>query len=187
MDPRLQAPASYAPGPITEWGPRAWYWAHIFAINYSGADADGQLNRLMAFIRSLPCNNCSTHGLQYLRENPPDMSSSASLQLWMWNFHNDVNRRLKKPYVSFDEYQQKYADEICWANWHGGCHIAHYGNPVIAPISVKAIRVSGEQLMAGPARSPGPARPIEIIPNWSLDAVAGTFHLNGERGGYWYN
>jgi len=182
----MKAPSSYAPGPITVWGPRAWYWLHVFAINYNGTDKEKTLQRLVSFIRTLPCHTCREHGTEYLKQNRPDMSSSETFQLWVWNFHNSVNKKLGKPFVTFDEYLQKYTDEICWSNWHSGCKISHYGEPVIAPITNRAIVVDGEQKVSN-LYGEHHNHPSSVHPNWGLDSVAGTFHLNGERNGYWYN
>lgn len=114
--------------PLEEWGRRGWRWLHITAINYSrfpsSAEARIVYRRIWNFVRELPCDNCCAHGLAYLISHPPDLASSEALQRWMCEFHNEVNARLKKPIVAYEEYRGLYADEICWAYSGGGCTAA---------------------------------------------------------------
>lgn len=111
--------------PKNEWGPKGWNWLHVLAINYPPAptrvDARVALHRIWKFVTHLPCTECRGHATRFFRENPPSLASTFSLQAWVWKFHNAVNLRLKKPLVSYAEYQRLYADEICWANWGGAC------------------------------------------------------------------
>jgi FAD-linked sulfhydryl oxidase len=111
--------------PKREWGPRAWNWLHLTAINYPSEptreEARLAFRRIWDFTQNLPCVECRAHATASLLRRPPDLASSVALQAWVWGFHNEVNARLGKPAVSYEEYTRLYADEICWANWHEGC------------------------------------------------------------------
>jgi hypothetical protein len=107
--------------PKTAWGPRGWHWLHVTAINYSQEptlhDARETFNRIWRFVTQLPCVECRTHAVAYVREHPPNLKDTHALQSWVWRFHNAVNLRLKKPVFPFEAYQQLYSDEIEWASW----------------------------------------------------------------------
>jgi hypothetical protein len=40
--------------------------------------------------------------------NPPKLDCTHVFQRWVWAFHNAVNARLRKPKISFAEYQRRY-------------------------------------------------------------------------------
>jgi len=108
--------------PKREWGPRGWNWLHITAINYplrpSLADARSNFRRIWSFVTHLPCIECRAHAVRFVLQNPPSLASTYTLQSWVWKFHNETNIRLGKPFISYEEYQRIYADELCWSN---GC------------------------------------------------------------------
>ena len=91
------------------------------AISYAheptAADAALAQRRIQNFIENLPCPECRGHSMEYISENPVDLSSSQSLQVWVWRFHNAVNKRLGKALLPFAAYSQLYLSEMCWANW----------------------------------------------------------------------
>ena len=99
-----------------EWGPRGWNWLHLTAINYAPdimlLNGRTIFLQIWNFINNLPCEECQKHSAMFILRNPPCLSSSYSLQSWVWKFHNDVNFHLGKPYISYEEYQRIYADEI---------------------------------------------------------------------------
>lgn len=54
----------------------------------------------------LPCPICEKHARQYLKNNPLEVcKKKEDLINYIWNFHNSVNKMLKKPIYSFDELQ----------------------------------------------------------------------------------
>lgn len=103
--------------PISQWGPRYWNFLHVLAINYTPNKKGNIKQRIQKFISSLPCIACQRHASTYILQHPPDISSSLSLQSWVYNFHNEVNKRLQKRIVPYEEYLCIYADELCWASW----------------------------------------------------------------------
>ena len=82
-------------------------------------EKDAQIadTRIQNFVANLPCPECRQHASEYLKENPPDFSSSSALQVWAWRFHNAVNARLGHQTFSFAAYSRLYLSEMCWANW----------------------------------------------------------------------
>ena len=108
-----------------EWGPRAWRWLHMMAIEYpekpTPEDRMRAVARIQNFLTNLPCKLCRQHAKEHHAQDPPTLGSSYQLQNWVWRFHNAVNDRLKKPTVSYPEYLKLYMSEICWANWSMQC------------------------------------------------------------------
>lgn len=99
-----------------EWGRQGWAWLHNLAINYrytpTQEDARAAFRQVWDFATQLPCPECRLHATQYVRAHPPNLADTYAFQHWVWEFHNAVNRRLKKPEVSYEDYQELYAAEI---------------------------------------------------------------------------
>lgn len=94
------------------WGPRGWRWLHTLAINHplhpsEKLKYDTHI-RIWNFISNLPCDYCRRHALSYMLGNPPRLDCTHVFQQWVWRFHNAVNERLKKPQISFRDYQRAY-------------------------------------------------------------------------------
>ena len=102
--------------PTPGWGPRAWYKLHLSAVNYPARATKVQARRaalwLEAFFQRLPCVRCRRHIFQYARAHPPELTGSAAFQLWLFRFHNSVNRRLGKPFFPFEDYRLLYSREL---------------------------------------------------------------------------
>jgi hypothetical protein len=109
--------------PPSGWGPAGWRWLHLEAINFPPRPKIAQkgcaLGRLRVFVAHLPCPECRTHATVYLAQNPPDLSSSEAYQAWVFNFHNTVNARLRRPLFSYDDYSELYKAEIGWGRLMG--------------------------------------------------------------------
>jgi hypothetical protein len=99
-----------------KWGPAGWQLLHRYAIDYSAhptdAEAEIAIRWIWSFISNLPCAECRGHAQSYFLRHPPTAQNSETLQDWAWRFHNAVNRRLKKPEVSFDGYKKLYANDL---------------------------------------------------------------------------
>ena len=111
-----------APMPKAEWGPIGWAWLHTEAINYPAApshrDRVEAYRRFWSFIKTLPCFECRTHSIEYIRAHPPNFVGTESYQDWAWRFHNAVNYRLKKPLMSREEYYATYRPDSGGAESH---------------------------------------------------------------------
>ena len=115
------AAGAWPPGePKDVWGPRGWAWLHRLAIAYPDAptagEASGTFARIWAFVSNLPCAECRVHATAHVAARPPPLGGSEELQQWAWEFHNAVNRRLKKRVVSYAEYMADYAAELAAAS-----------------------------------------------------------------------
>lgn len=52
----------------------------------------------------LPCPICEKHARQYLKKNPLEVcEKKEDLINYIWNFHNSVNKMLKKPIYNFED------------------------------------------------------------------------------------
>ena len=100
------------------WGPHAWFFLHSISFNYPETPTDTDKRNMLAFAINigelLPCEYCKMHYQQYFTSNPiqKNLSSRTALINWFIDLHNSVNRRLKKPEMSFDQvvsfYEKKY-------------------------------------------------------------------------------
>jgi hypothetical protein len=92
----------------SRWGPITWIFLHSFAELVPEETFDGNrdfvLNSVTEILGSLPCPNCSSHAMKYLKSsNFVRIERKEHLKIWLHQFHNAVNRRLKKPEFSVEE------------------------------------------------------------------------------------
>ena len=109
------------------WGPCAWKFLHAITFRYAETaptidERTAMYNLLSSLQLVLPCTKCRKHFGDYLSDattgiaNPDSqhLSSRAAVSAWMVGLHNDVNRRLQKPVIPFDNVKQDYAgDYVC--------------------------------------------------------------------------
>jgi len=60
------------------------------------------------------CDECAGHFRQYLRENPPE--DDFYMSVYMFKFHNAVNKRLNRPEMTWETYVELYRthpEKIC--------------------------------------------------------------------------
>ena len=111
-----------ATDPPSTWGPLGWHWLHSLAICYpvtpTENDREVLHRRLWSFIQTIPCIECQQHSIDYIRQNPVNASGGHSLQLWVWKFHNAVNARLGKPFMSLHQYLEQYSAELHNSYWY---------------------------------------------------------------------
>lgn len=93
------------------WGPSGWRLFHLLLANPS-LDRKKAEDFLEVLPYVLPCKWCR-YGLSTHMEELP-ISEAANLEKWMWQIHNKVNRRLKKPepYPTFASVHEVYADRL---------------------------------------------------------------------------
>lgn len=101
------------PSRYTEfWGPALWKAMHAIAFTYPDSPTPEQRRDYIDFFRSLgpviPCPSCSQHYQEYLNEHPIDGDNTDSLARWVYNLHDDVNKRRGKDSPSFEEVQDDY-------------------------------------------------------------------------------
>ena len=101
----------------TVFGPGVWLSIHILAIDSVN---DMAIDFFMAWIDKmvyrLTCPTCVKHSIEYLSKNPiePYINSVNSrgikngMFIWSWKFHNNVNERLDKEVISFENAYNMY-------------------------------------------------------------------------------
>ena len=103
----------------TEWGPVFWNLLHILAERSGKIGAIGMrrdekkawINIINGISKTLPCEDCRKHFASYLAANPfiiPDDYSKVNLYIktWVYDVHEDVNKRLNKPSFKFVDLSQ---------------------------------------------------------------------------------
>ena len=91
------------------WGSKFWYVLHNGAVNYPIAASITWQEKMIGFIKGiyvmLPCVSCSQHALSYIESSDLSVVVKGRRELFtfFWEFHNDVNRRINKKVVSFEE------------------------------------------------------------------------------------
>jgi len=111
-------------------GPGIWYCIHISARDAITEDKKRNFkNFIEKIISTLPCQTCQQHANAYYQSNPlsnfwnvKENGNDIGLFKWAWNFHNTVNNRLNKPYMSWEVAKMLYSDdsgvctEVCGAD-----------------------------------------------------------------------
>ena len=102
--------------PLSIWGPLGWDWLHNLSICYkkypSQNEAYEAYIKIKNFIENLPCPTCKTHAIQYIKQNPINLTSNKNFQLWVWNFHNSVNIATNKIPFTKMQYNKKYRQQL---------------------------------------------------------------------------
>ena len=88
-------------------GSITWDVLLLCAINYPQAPDKNHRTNMSQFINGLvhvlPCNGCSTHAIEYVKTNPPDLSSSNKLVEYIVLFHNTINHNTgKRTYTTLE-------------------------------------------------------------------------------------
>jgi len=97
---------------ISVWGPETWLLLHtipekIYDDRYTECKND--IFQIISLISSsVPCPFCREHAIQYLRRHNIRLcNTKETLKMYIFNFHNDVNTKLRKntfPYSSLSKY-----------------------------------------------------------------------------------
>jgi hypothetical protein len=79
-----------------EWGPRVWRFLHIIAAHN---DLPELREAFKVVVRRMTCPACRIHTSDYLMEHPLKEPTDR----YVWEFHNEVNKRLGKPIFPFED------------------------------------------------------------------------------------
>jgi len=95
------------------WGNSIWYLFHTLAEKINATKFQEQKNNLFAVVKiicsNLPCPDCSEHASKELqRVNINNINDKETFKLFLLEFHNRVNTRLKKQQFTLDELNNKY-------------------------------------------------------------------------------
>ena len=87
-------------------GPSTWRAMHAIAFTYPENATPETRMQYIDFFRALgpviPCPSCSKHYMEYIDKHPIDADSRESLAKWVYELHQDVNRRNKKPGLTWE-------------------------------------------------------------------------------------
>lgn len=101
------------------WGPLLWTVMHMISFNYPTNPTTIQKKQYMEFFHSLknvlPCKACRESFTDFV-ENDPEVKirvkhfkSRDTLGRWVFDLHNKVNKKLKKPtYKNFERTRNFY-------------------------------------------------------------------------------
>lgn len=59
-------------------------------------------------IKTLPCSNCSEHGLLYISKNPFPINSHHTWLKWLYDFRKYVALKNSKTFPTYEQYKTKY-------------------------------------------------------------------------------
>jgi len=93
------------------WGPLAWQYIHIIAMNYprnpTAKDVRLYKKFLFNFADTLPCSECRTNFRQILKDRlrpSVHLKNCKTLSRFMFDLHNAVNKKLGKRVVPRAKY-----------------------------------------------------------------------------------
>jgi hypothetical protein len=93
-------------------GPSAWKFLHAVSFTFPENPTQEEQRAYEEFFSRvgdvLPCPTCRGHYKEYLDKNPIRLESRAALAKYVYELHSDVNRRTKKPNLSFEQVATHY-------------------------------------------------------------------------------
>lgn len=101
------------------WGPSGWRLLHLVVSTPKRNRKEDNIKRFFELLPYvLPCKFCR-HSLSTYYKKRPIPQDLDSMEMWLYNIHNDVNDKLRKqkllnePNPTFDEVHKRYSE---WAN-----------------------------------------------------------------------
>ena len=103
------------------WGEITWVFLHTIAEKIKEENYENEKKQLLMLIKgvcsNLPCPDCKQHAMQYMkRVNITHISRKIDLKILLFNFHNEVNRRIKNEIpdqIILERYKQFDMVETC--------------------------------------------------------------------------
>jgi hypothetical protein len=98
------------------WGPKLWFVIHTFALNFPKNPSYDDIRTYEEFFNNLkstiPCYKCKIHYTEELEKNPiiNYLTDTETLFKYTVDFHNIVNKRLKKKTYNYNEAYKIYID-----------------------------------------------------------------------------
>ena len=95
------------------WGPPTWQLLHCMVIKAKDIMTLSQINDLKTIIErvvsNLPCPLCSGHALAFFKKNHfQRVNTLDKLRYFLFDFHNNVNKRLEKTLITYEEHHLLY-------------------------------------------------------------------------------
>lgn len=96
------------------WGPIIWNFIHVLSYKIKEECFKSQKQNILLILKlvfsNLPCPYCTSHATALFKSsNIKLIRDKASLIDFLFSFHNEVNRKLKKHQFSRDKMDDKYA------------------------------------------------------------------------------
>ncbi len=96
------------------WGPKLWYFFHIFSQQINDRFFITNRTEILSLLRdicnNLPCPDCRDHANKLLKtSNINKISNKKELISFLCEFHNIVNKKLKKPTKNIEEVEKHYS------------------------------------------------------------------------------
>jgi len=87
------------------WGEPTWYFFHTFiekiTENFYSKNNEKIIEIYKIICNNLPCPICKEHANNYIKKHKIDrMVTRELMKMFLFNFHNDVNKKLKKAEAS---------------------------------------------------------------------------------------
>jgi hypothetical protein len=95
-------------------GPGCWFKIHVDAISATDDKSKFSfINSIINLSKNFKCNDCKVHFTKYISDNPPSnyFNTDDGMFKWSWEFHNGVNKRLKKKIIKYEEAFKYFSDE----------------------------------------------------------------------------
>ena len=97
----------------SKWGPIIWNFIHVLSFKIRENSFNEQRNNIISILRmvfsSLPCPYCSEHAKTLLKNsNIKYIVDKESLIDFLFSFHNNVNKRLRKKIFIRDKMVETY-------------------------------------------------------------------------------
>ena len=97
------------------WGSNIWYLFHSLAHKIREDKFEVHKNNLFFIINTvcntLPCPECSKDATNMLdRINFNNIRNKSDFKIFLFNFHNAINAKLKKPLFSYIDLDDKYSN-----------------------------------------------------------------------------
>ncbi|RXG59110.1 FAD-linked sulfhydryl oxidase ALR [Armadillidium vulgare] len=113
--PKWGLAAKYGcPADSVSLGRGTWRLLHSIAAYYPDSPSDEVKKDMNSFItlfsKFYPCRPCAEDFREWLKENPPNVSSKSLLSKWFCVAHNVVNRKLGKSEFNCDLLDQRWHD-----------------------------------------------------------------------------
>lgn len=98
------------------WGPPLWHSLHTMSFNYPVHPTKEQKQQYYTFFTSLkwvlPCKYCRDNFEENLKVLPLDsqaLSNRRNFSKWLYDMHNLVNEKLKKPIIlTYEDVRNRY-------------------------------------------------------------------------------
>jgi hypothetical protein len=91
------------------WGPPTWHLLHCMALKAKDTMTPPQLEEMKVILErivtNLPCPMCSGHALSYFKLRQfKRIQTLQQLREFLFHFHNNVNQRIKKPVITYEQH-----------------------------------------------------------------------------------